>query len=64
MYGTLADSGAAEDYYGNDYPEDELDSDDEFGRNAYQYRENASEDEEYDEDFDARSEDVGVQHWP
>ncbi|KAK5128028.1 hypothetical protein LTR85_005145 [Meristemomyces frigidus] len=40
----------AEDYYGADYPEDELASDDEFDRNAYGYRRNAgSDDEEYDE---------------
>ncbi|KAK4546675.1 hypothetical protein LTR36_001893 [Oleoguttula mirabilis] len=41
----------AEDYYGADYPEDELASDDEFDRNAYGYRRNAgSDNEEYDED--------------
>ena len=37
----------AEDYYGNDYPEDEVDSDDEFGRGAYNYRHAASDDEEF-----------------
>jgi len=45
----------AEDYYGNDYPEDELDSDDEFDRKAYNYRNGASDDEEFDKDFDSRS---------
>lgn len=45
----------AEDYYGNDYPEDELDSDDEFDRKAYKYRNGASDDEEFDKDFDGRS---------
>ncbi|KAL8789016.1 MAG: hypothetical protein Q9195_007036 [Heterodermia aff. obscurata] len=38
----------AEDYYGNDYPEDEIDSDDEYNRDAYKYRKYASDDEEYD----------------
>ncbi|KAF6234530.1 hypothetical protein HO173_007155 [Letharia columbiana] len=37
----------AEDYYGNDYPEDEVNSDDEFGRGAYNYRHAASDDEEF-----------------
>jgi hypothetical protein len=37
----------AEDYYANDYPEDELSSDDEFGRDPYQYR-GGDGDEEYD----------------
>ena len=55
---------AAEDYYGNDYPEDELDSDDEFGRNVYKYRSNVSEDEEYDQDLGAWSEDDGVGYLP
>lgn len=61
-FGLIAE--AAEDYYGNDYPEDELESDDEFGRNAYKYRENASEDEEYDEDLNAWSDDNGVKYLP
>ena len=40
----------AEDYYGADYPEDEMASDDEFDRGAYRYRRHAgSDDEEYDE---------------
>jgi len=41
----------AEDYYGADYPEDELASDDEEGRNAYGFRaRGASDDEEWDAD--------------
>jgi hypothetical protein len=38
----------AEDYYANDYPEDEMSEDDEFGRDVYQkkYR-HGSDDEEY-----------------
>ncbi|KAG6236488.1 hypothetical protein E4U25_003659 [Claviceps purpurea] len=40
----------AENYYAADYPEDEVDSDDEFGRQAYMYRHgNNSDDEEFDE---------------
>lgn len=39
----------AEDWYGADYPEDEVASDDEFGRNAYGYRRgNDSDDEQWD----------------
>ncbi|KAG8351863.1 hypothetical protein FVEN_g10109 [Fusarium venenatum] len=39
----------AENYYTADYPEEEVDSDDEFGRHAYGYRNgNASDDEEFD----------------
>lgn len=46
----------AEDYYGADYPEDELASDDEFNRNAYGYRRNGgSDNEEWDEDTGAYS---------
>ena len=40
----------AEDHYTADYPEDEVDSDDEYDRNAYHYRtHNASDLEEFDE---------------
>lgn len=46
---------AAEDYYGNDYPEDEIDFDDEYDRDAYKYRKYASDDEEYDEESGSRS---------
>ncbi|KAF7197671.1 hypothetical protein HII31_01010 [Pseudocercospora fuligena] len=42
------DDENAEDWYGADYPEDELASDDEHDRNAYNYRAGDS-DEEYDE---------------
>ncbi|KJK77622.1 hypothetical protein H634G_07361 [Metarhizium anisopliae BRIP 53293] len=39
----------AENYYTADYPEDEVDSDDEYGRDAYLYRHgNNSDEEEYD----------------
>ncbi|KXL46485.1 MAG: hypothetical protein FE78DRAFT_166033 [Acidomyces sp. 'richmondensis'] len=48
----------AEDYYGADYPEDELPSDDEFDRNAYHFRNRGNSDEEsWDEDTGAYSED-------
>ncbi|KAK3676285.1 hypothetical protein LTR78_004036 [Recurvomyces mirabilis] len=50
-----ADSNA-EDYYGADYPEDELASDDEYDRGAYGYRRHgASDDESWDEDTGAFS---------
>ncbi|KAM0557670.1 hypothetical protein ACHAO7_001986 [Fusarium culmorum] len=42
----------AENYYTADYPEEEVDSDDEYGRHAYDYRNgNASDDEEFDNDY-------------
>ncbi|KAL6249884.1 hypothetical protein RBB50_003740 [Rhinocladiella similis] len=40
----------AEDNPANDYPEDEVSSGDEFGLNAYKYRQHASDDEAFDED--------------
>ncbi|KAM3416765.1 hypothetical protein BST61_g8357 [Cercospora zeina] len=43
------DDENAEDWYGADYPDDEVASDDEFDRNAYGYRAGGSDDEEYDE---------------
>ncbi|KAJ9639529.1 hypothetical protein H2199_006564 [Coniosporium tulheliwenetii] len=45
----------AEDYYGADYPEDEVDSDDERDVGAYKYRHGASDDEEFDSDTGAWS---------
>jgi len=47
-------SRPAENYYTADYPEEELDWDDEFGRNPYTYTtQNDSDREEYDvRDFD------------
>ncbi|KAF2634790.1 hypothetical protein P280DRAFT_485194 [Massarina eburnea CBS 473.64] len=51
----------AEDYYANDYPEDEVDSDDEFDRNLYQSKfRHGSDDEEYDLDDDDEDEDAGA----
>src|SRR5690606_36230402 len=42
----------AEDHYTADYPEDEVDSDDEYGRHAYYFRNrNASDEEEFDNDL-------------
>lgn len=39
----------AENHYAADYPEDEVDSDDEYGRHAYYYRNaNTSDDEQFD----------------
>ncbi|KAL8674436.1 MAG: hypothetical protein Q9168_001169 [Polycauliona sp. 1 TL-2023] len=42
----------AEDYYGNDYPEDELDSDDEYGRNTYRHWQGAFDEEHFDGKID------------
>ncbi|KAF2215243.1 hypothetical protein CERZMDRAFT_94657 [Cercospora zeae-maydis SCOH1-5] len=43
------DDENAEDWYGADYPDDEVASDDEFDRNAYGYRAGGSDNEEYEE---------------
>ena len=40
----------AEDFHGNDYPEDEVDAEDEYDSDSYNFCINASEDEEYDDD--------------
>lgn len=46
----FTDAVTAEDYYAADYPDEEVDSEDEYNRAAYQYRTgNASDLEEYDE---------------
>ncbi|UNI14350.1 hypothetical protein JDV02_000986 [Purpureocillium takamizusanense] len=55
----------AENHYTADYPEDEVESDDEFGRHAYLYRNtNASDEEEFDNayysDGDKQDEDEEV----
>ena len=48
----------AENHFSTDYPEDEVNSDDEYGRMAYAYRtENASDEEEYGRYFDADDDD-------
>ncbi|MCJ1465497.1 hypothetical protein MMC07_004115 [Pseudocyphellaria aurata] len=52
----------AEDFYGNDYPEDELNSDDEFGMGAYDCRHRASDDEEFDEVAGWSDEEGEAQH--
>lgn len=50
----------AEDYYTADYPDDEVESDDEYGRDPYHYRTgNASDLEEFDGDGVAGSDDEG-----
>jgi hypothetical protein len=47
----FTDPFAAENHYSADYPDDEVESDDEYNRNAYHYRTGiASDDEEFDED--------------
>lgn len=46
----------AENYYGADYPEEEVDSDDELGYNTYKHRyKGTSDDEKFDSDSDAFS---------
>ncbi|KAM0559581.1 hypothetical protein ACHAPJ_004105 [Fusarium lateritium] len=48
----------AENYYTADYPEDEVESDDEYGRHPYGYRNgNASDDEEFDNTYYDESDD-------
>lgn len=47
----------AENYYGADYPEDEVASDDELDLDAYKYYQGASNEEEYDADHGAWSDD-------
>lgn len=59
----LADYDLAEGYYGNDYPEDELDSDDEFGRDTYKHWQSAFDDEEF-EDKANWSDDEPKRKWP
>lgn len=44
----------AEEYYANDYPEDELSSEDEFDRGAYRHY-HGEDNEEYDLDDEVRS---------
>jgi hypothetical protein len=43
---------AAEDNPANEYPDDELSSDDEFGYNSYKYRAHGSDDEVFDDEYD------------
>lgn len=59
------DDENAEDWYGADYPDDEIASDDEYGRNVYGYRARAgSDDEEWDADTGNFSDDeVASQPW-
>ncbi|RMZ92177.1 hypothetical protein DV736_g575, partial [Chaetothyriales sp. CBS 134916] len=47
-----AEDSNAEDNPANDYPDEEVDSDDEFGRNLYRYRNDTSDDELYNEYYD------------
>ncbi|KAK5951766.1 hypothetical protein OHC33_007058 [Knufia fluminis] len=42
----------AEDNPRNEYPDEEVSSDDEYGMNVYKYRRNHSDDEQFDEDDD------------
>lgn len=54
---------SAEDFYGNDYPEDEIDSDDEFDLGAYDHRNCASDEEEFDEDITQWSDEEDEASW-
>lgn len=57
----VTDVSAAENFYGADYPEDEVDHDDEYNRQAYKYRQKgAADDEEFDSDSDVWSDDGEV----
>lgn len=53
----------AEGYYGADYPEDEVASDDEYGRGAYGYRQAGSDDEQWGSDDGAWSDDGDQNPW-
>ncbi|PNH42068.1 hypothetical protein VD0004_g5168 [Verticillium dahliae] len=49
----------AENHYTADYPEDEVDSDDEYGRNAYLYRQGQTSDgDEFDAYYDGEDEEM------
>ncbi|KAM0286298.1 hypothetical protein ACHAQH_001029 [Verticillium albo-atrum] len=49
----------AENHYTADYPEDEVDSDDEYGRNAYLYRQGQNSDgDEFDAYYDGEDEEM------
>lgn len=57
----LLTAHTAENYYTADYPDEEVATDDEYGRNAYSFRNgNASDLEEYDVDDDSDSTDDGL----
>lgn len=53
----------AEGYYGADYPEDEVASDDEFGAGAYGYRRGDSDDEQWDREAWSEGEDEIGEPW-
>lgn len=58
MMKSLLTARIAENYYTADYPDEEVATDDEYGRNAYSFRnENASDLEEYDVENDSDSAD-------
>jgi hypothetical protein len=50
----------AEDNPRNDYPEDEVSSEDEYGQSAYKYRHGASDDEEYDAEAGPGDDENGI----
>ncbi|KAI9832663.1 MAG: hypothetical protein M1819_004248 [Sarea resinae] len=63
-YNSDEDDENAENYYGADYPEDEVASDDEQGEGAYHYRKAASDDEEFDQDTGAWSDEADEESDP
>lgn len=52
LYRKISLTQIAEDNPANDYPEDEVSSDDEYGYNAYKYRQYGSDDEAFGSDGD------------
>ncbi|KAL1305839.1 hypothetical protein AAFC00_003998 [Neodothiora populina] len=61
---TDSEDSNAEGYYGADYPEDEVASDDEYNRNAYGYRNAGSDDEQWDSDTGAWSDEEDAMQNP
>ena len=55
-WAAMLTGNAAEDNPSNDYPDEELSSDDEFSRNPYRYHRDHEEDE-YDDDGDDNRDD-------
>lgn len=57
------DDENAENYYGADYPEEEVNSDDEMGHNAYRYRKGSDDEEFGSEDSDWSDDEDGMREW-
>ena len=63
LHGADMIGAIAEDYYANDYPEGDVNSDDEDGRGAYRYRHADSDDEEFDEDAMSYADEEEAEPW-